>query len=132
MKKLIVLLALLPCLAPAQEEIEPELAGTLKFANRDRISGYPKGLDAEGHLKWQASFLKEPISIRPSTILEMRLEGGQPVAPDVAHHALLTLTNGDTLRGQLDALDEEHVTLKTWYGGNLKIKRTMEIGRAHV
>jgi hypothetical protein len=125
MKKSIVLLALLPCLAPAQEETEPELVGTLKFANRDRISGHPEGLDAEGHLKWQASFLKEPIPIRPSTILEMRLEGEQPVALDVGHHALLTLTNGDTLRGQLDALDEEHVTLKTWYGGNLKIKRTM-------
>jgi hypothetical protein len=125
MKKLVVLLALLPCLAPAQEEVESELVGTLRFANRDRLSGKPEGFDADGNLKWQASFLHEPIPIRPSKILEMRLQGGGSSNLDADHQALLTLTNGDTLRGQLDALDDEYVTLKTWYGNKLKIRRSM-------
>lgn len=125
MNKSIVLFALLPCLALAQEESKPEISGILKFSNRDRISGTPQGLDADGHLRWQASFLKEPIPVLPSSILEMRLEGGVTPQLEVGHHALLTLTNGDTLRGQLDALDDEYVTLKTWYGGKLKIKRSM-------
>lgn len=155
MKKAIFLLTLLPCLAPAQEEAasepkveaepkaegEPkanlptELVGTLKFSNRDLLSGKPDGIDAEGNLNWHADFLHEAIAVKPSTILEMRLRGGDLERPHEAHHALLLLTNGDTLRGQLDALDEEFVTLKTWYGGKLKIRRTMasdlEIQRTH-
>ena len=92
MKKLVVLLALLPSLAPAQEKVESELVGTLRFANRDRLSGKPEGFDADGNLKWQASFLHEPIPIRPSKILEMRLQGGGSPNLDVDHQALLTLT----------------------------------------
>lgn len=124
MKRLAVLLALLPVSALAQEE-NTDLIGTLKFANRDRISGTPGGVDAEGNLVWKASFLHEPLAIRLPMILEMRLQGG--TAPDLQanHQALLTLTNGDTIRGELDALDDQHVTLKTWYSGKLKIRRTM-------
>ena len=111
-----------------------ELLGTLKFANRDRLSGKPQGIDENGNLKWHADFLHQPIPIKRSAILEMRLQGLSQPRPDEAHQALLQLTNGDTLRGQLDALDEDHVTLKTWYGGDLRIRRTMasdlEIQRA--
>ena len=126
MKRFAILLALLPCLSSAQDE-KPgnEVLGTLKFANRDRLSGKPDGIDPDGNLKWHASFLHEPISILPSKILEMRLQGGVTPKLDARHQALLTLTNGDTIRGELSALDDEYVTLKTWYGGDLKIKRTM-------
>ena len=131
MKRLPLLLALVPVLPLtgfAQEEAADagaEILGTLKFANRDRLSGKPGGFDADGNLNWHASFLHEPISVIPSKILEMRLQGGQAPESDARHQALLTLTNGDTIRGELTALDNDYVTLKTWYGGSLKIRRTM-------
>ncbi len=146
MKKALCLLALLPALSFSQDEAtapeapepfpaEKELVGTLKFSNRDRLSGTPQGIDATGNLRWQAGFLHKPIPVKPSSILEMRLEGGAQPRQEDGHQALLLLNNGDTLRGQLDALDETHVTLRTWYGGTLKVRRTMakdlEIQRSH-
>ncbi|MFP6884521.1 MAG: hypothetical protein VCA40_08805 [Roseibacillus sp.] len=139
MKKALLLLTFLPSFVLSQEgpadaeraaPLPParnasELAGTLKFANRDRLSGKPEGIDENGNLKWHADFLHQPIPVKPSAILEMRLQGGQQPKQGEGHQALLLLTNGDSLRGQLDALDENHVTLKTWYGGDLKIRRTM-------
>jgi hypothetical protein len=136
MNRSIALLLLLPVLAVAQEEdsTPADQSGILKFTNGDRLSGEPEGIDGEGNLRWQAGFLHQPIPVVPSSILEMRLQGDGGPAEDVGHHARLTLTNGDVLRGQLDALDDEYVTLKTWYGGALKIRRTMaadlEIQRA--
>lgn len=126
MKPLLVLLALLPALSPAQDEGGSKLAGTLKFANKDRVSGSPIAIDAEGNLVWEASaFFHEPVPIRISKILEMRLEGGPAPDSEASHQALLTLTNGDTIRGELTGLDGTHVTLRTWYGGLLKIRRSM-------
>jgi len=128
MKLLTALLAaVLPALAPAREQ--PPLVGTLKFANNDRLSGFPAGFNADGHLVWEApSFLHEPIPIRIDKVLELRLRGGQPPEPGADHQALVTLTNGDTIRGQLMALDDTHVTLETWYGGTLAIRRSMAAG----
>ncbi len=122
---LLALLALLPCATIAQEK-PADLVGTLKFSNRDRLSGTPGGIDAVGNLIWKAPILlHEPIPIRLNKILEMRLQGGSPPEVDAGHQALLTLSNGDNIRGELDALDDTHVTLKTWYGGKLRIRRTM-------
>ncbi|MEC9054738.1 MAG: hypothetical protein VX633_05500, partial [Verrucomicrobiota bacterium] len=149
MKKTFLLLACLSSLALSQEqpgdggnpdpdpdsEATPQLTGSLRFTNRDQLSGNPGGIDEAGNLKWQAEFLHQAIPVKPSAILEMRLQGGPQPKPVEGHQALLLLTNGDTLRGQLDALDEKHVTLKTWYAGDLKVRRTMasdlEIQRSH-
>ena len=133
MKNALLLLICLPSMVLSQEgpavalpaSEGNELLGTLRFANRDHLSGKPQGIDEDGNLKWHADFLHQPIPVNPSSILEMRLQGTTEPKPDEAHQALLLLTNGDTLRGQLDALDKDHVTLSTWYGGNLKIRRSM-------
>ena len=148
MKKLFLLIPFLSEIALGQqnsgseETSNPDLAGSLNaieglltFANEDKISGSPEGIDENGNLRWNAEFLHQPIPVKPSSLLEMRLEGGSAAKVTEDHQALLLLTNGDTLRGQLDALDDEHVTLRTWYGGPLKIRRTMasdlEIQRAN-
>ncbi|HAT19080.1 MAG TPA: hypothetical protein DCS85_02890, partial [Verrucomicrobiales bacterium] len=75
MKKALLLLTFLPSFVLSQEgpadaeraaPLPParnasELAGTLKFANRDRLSGKPEGIDENGNLKWHADFLHQPI-----------------------------------------------------------------------
>lgn len=148
MKKFLLLLPFLSAIALGQQKPGKEdagnsdlpvesdsVAGFLTFANEDKISGSPEGIDENGNLRWNAGFLHQPIPVKPSSLLEMRLEGGASLQDANDHQALLLLTNGDTLRGQLDALDDEHVTLQTWYGGPLKIRRTMasdlEIQRAN-
>ncbi|NNC88589.1 MAG: hypothetical protein HKN82_09050 [Akkermansiaceae bacterium] len=106
------------------------VTGMLNFVNGDRLSGVPGDLNDDGNLVWTAGdILHQPVQIRLDTILDMRLEGG-PAEPagEAGHHALLSLTNGDTVRGQLAGLDEEYVTLDTAYAGKMRVKRTMASG----
>ena len=44
----------------------------------------------------------------------------QPVA---AHEAIVALTNGDTIRGQLAGITDTEIRLATWYAGELILKR---------
>jgi hypothetical protein len=98
----------------------------LTFTNEDRLSGSPGHINDDGHLIWKAhDSLEEPVRVRLDRILDLRLEDGGPREDSAGHQALLSLTNGDTVRGQLSGLDEEYVTLDTTYGGRLKIKRSM-------
>jgi hypothetical protein len=39
--------------------------------------------------------------------------------------AVVNLTNGDSLEGQVIELTPEHVVLQTWYAGSLRVRRTM-------
>lgn len=95
------------------------------FIDGDRLTGTPGDINAQG-LVWNAeNLLHQPSTIRLDSLLEVRLQGG-PLPPQAAkHQALVRLTNGDTIRGELVGLDEEYVTLDTWYGGTLRIKRLM-------
>ena len=109
MKKSLFLLPLLPGLIFAQDEaaapIEPpakeaadEFVGTLKFANRDKITGKPQGIDKEGNLQWQAGFLHEPMAVKSTSIVEMRLQGGTLPHQDEGHQALLLLNESEYLK----------------------------------
>lgn len=130
MKRLAPLLALLPLGLLAQDEgskeIEPQVSGALRFATQDHLNGSPVGIDPDGNLVWDASeHFHEPIPFHLPKLLEMRLQGGpQPPFPE-GHQALVTLTNKDAVRGQLIGLDDEYVTVRTWYAGDLKFKRSM-------
>ena len=55
---------------------EHPVKGSLTFANEDKISGTPEGIDEDGNLRWSAAFLHQAIPVKPSSIVEMRLEGG--------------------------------------------------------
>lgn len=139
-QRLALLLALVPLGLPAQEEgakseDDPKVSGALRFSTRDHLNGSPVGIDGDGKLVWDASkHFHEPIPFHLQKLLEMRLHGGvQPPFPE-GHQAVITLTNKDAVSGQLLGLDEEHVTVRTWYAGDLKFKRSMatnvEITRA--
>jgi hypothetical protein len=102
------------------------IEGQVRFVNGDLLSGQPGEINEQGHMMWTAAnLLHQPGAIRLDTILDLRLEGGQIPATSANHDALLTLTNGDTVRGQLSALDDSQVTLDTWYAGQLRIRRSM-------
>ena len=72
---------------------------------------------------------KSPVLAGPALVdLDMLLEvRGDPVSEEVDadHEAIVTLTNGNVLRGQVGALDDESIVLDTWYAGSLKLRRVM-------
>ena len=50
---------------------EHPVKGSLTFANEDKISGTPEGIDEDGNLRWSAAFLHQAIPVKPSSIVEM-------------------------------------------------------------
>jgi hypothetical protein len=74
-------------------------------------------------LLWLAAPTGEPLRLKQAKVLEMRQDA--PTADPGEHYALLTLNNRDSLRGELVALDEENVTLRTRFAGDLKFRRDM-------
>lgn len=128
MMRLRLLLPILPFLLPASMAGEAPSA-LLKLTNGNRLSVVPSEINEEGHLLLEsAENLAGPGAFRVSSLLDLRLPNTDYLAPDAGHQAVLTLTNGDTVRGQLSALDDEFVTLESWYGGTLKIRRSMANG----
>jgi len=124
MKTLHPFLLILPFIASLAVAQVP--GGRIHFANGDRLSGQPARIDGNGHLIWQAAnLLDQPSAVRLDTILELRLQHETLPDTDTSHEALVTLNNGDTIRGQLSELDDDYVTLDTWYAGALRIKRSM-------
>lgn len=64
-------------------------------------------------------------TLAQSAIMEMRLPEATPPKAPAASIALLTLNNGDSLRGELAAMDEATLTLRTSFAGELKVRRDM-------
>ena len=90
MKKSILLILLFPAIVIGQQQPGEEgngnaalpaeltsVQGFLTFANEDKVSGTPEGIDEDGNLRWNAPFLHQPIPVKPSSLLEMRLESTQ-------------------------------------------------------
>ena len=93
------------------------------FSTGDRITGSIDSLDDAG-LVLNSPALAKPATIDPAKLLEIR---GDISPPEAAgdHEAIVTLTNGNVLRGRLGALDDQSVVLDTWYAGRLELRRVM-------
>ncbi|WP_367872777.1 hypothetical protein [Luteolibacter sp. Populi] len=72
----------------------------------------------------EADFLTEPAPLRLDQVLEIVLP---PTRGEFTgdHIATATLSNGDMLRGELTGVTASEITLRTWYGGEIKLRRTM-------
>jgi len=109
----------------AQEEQAESSAGAVHFGNGDILSGSAVGLNKEGHLVWNSETLHSEVPLHLDKILEMSLRSNNQPPSTAPHIAKVTLTNGDTLHGELLALDDKEVTLQTDHSGLLKIRRSM-------
>ena len=96
---------------------------SVRFANDDTLSGQLMAISPE-FITWQSPVLEEAASFQLDQVLELALPAPQPPR-QVAHEALLTLTNGDTIRGQLASVSDHEVLLDTWFAGRLAFKRVM-------
>lgn len=109
--------------APLSAEAGPE--GVAVFTNGDRMSGIPGAMNDDG-LAWTAEqLLHQPSTIKLDRLLEIRMKGQDEGSHPSDHQALLSLRNGDSISGEFIDLDDKFVTLRTWYGGDLRINRAM-------
>ena len=72
----------------------------------------------------EAEFLTEPVPLKLDHILEISLPANRGEFKG-DHIATALLSNGDMLRGELTGVSETEISLRTWYAGELKLRRTM-------
>ncbi len=123
MKLLVILTSLVQAVAPAGEPPVFLLGGGKELA------GIPTGLvkdqagGAATEITLAATDGSPAASVAQARVLEVRVAGAQE-APR-GDHALLTLNNGDSLRGILTDAQADSLTVRTSFAGDLKFRREM-------
>ena len=112
-------------LATATTAEEPE--ASIRFSNNDRLAGSIESISS-GILVWNSPVLAQPTPFFLKDVIDLDLPPGPPAATEANHEATLTLTNGDTVRGQLAAVSDDKVTLDTWFAGRMNFNRVMVSG----
>jgi len=96
---------------------------SIHFANQDQLSGALESL-VRDTLVWKSPILEKPTPFFTREVTELTLPAKPPVF-SANHEAVLRLTNGDVVRGQLAGLGKDAVELDTWFAGRLVFKRSM-------
>lgn len=107
--------------APADE---PE--SIVRFSNEDRLAGSLESLSSD-LLVLKSPGLEKPVPFFLKNVIDLTL----PAAPHEVkadHWAVVTLTNGDSIRGQLASVTSETVALDTWFAGRMNFNRLMVSG----
>ncbi|NQW99414.1 hypothetical protein HQ447_02055 [bacterium] len=113
-----ILALTLPC-AFAEERT----GASVRFSNNDQLTGSLDSLTTD-RLVWKSPILEKPVPFILKNVLDVTLPAEQPLV-DARHEATLSLTNGDTVRGQLASVTEQSVELDTWFAGRMKFNRLM-------
>ena len=121
-----ILLALCHLGTAASVCAEPAADAVVRFANDDRLEGRIESLSPES-LTLSSPILENPASFHLDKVLEVGLEAVYRDV-DADHEAVVTLTKGDVVRGQLAAVTDDVVSLDTWFAGRLDLKRGMVAG----
>lgn len=114
----------------AKEPVAPK-PSILTFADKSRITGFAKGIDStKSELTLESPSLLDETRLKTDQLLELTLNG-TPQEIESDHYVLATIKKHfrdphmDTIRGRLVALDDDTITLETWYAGQLTLKRSM-------
>lgn len=114
----------IPWLALLAAAAAAEPAGpTAYFANGDRLAATLAAIDGPT-ARFESPCLAAPASIHLASLLELRGDAAAQ-EPPAGHEAVVTLSNGNILRGQLAALTDDTIALDTWFAGRLELRRTM-------
>ncbi len=100
-----------------------EVSSVVRFANGDQLSGSMDSLTTE-RLVWNSPILEKPTPFFLKSVLDLKLTATQPKS-EAKHEATISLTNGDSVRGQLASIGDDAVELDTWYAGRMKFRRVM-------
>jgi hypothetical protein len=95
----------------------------VRFRNGDLLHGALVGLNARDGLTWQRDDARTALGFQLANLAEVTLantESGRP-----GKRAVVTLTNGDSLAGDLVSATKETVELQTASAGLVKLQRAM-------
>lgn len=115
---LLLLVSLVPGPAAADES-----ESVIRFSNNDRLAGSLESL-AGDLLVWRSPLLENPAPFFLRNVVDLTLPAAPP-ENTATHEALLTLTNGDSVRGQLASVTDQTVSLDTWFAGRIDFNRLM-------
>jgi hypothetical protein len=115
---------LLALLAPAT--MGESGKSVVRFSNGDQLSGTMASLDTQ-RLLWDSPILEKPTPFFLRNVLDLTLQANMPENP-AKHEATVSLTNGDTVRGQIAAVSDDVIELETWFAGRMKFRRVMVSG----
>ncbi len=109
---------------------EKPLVGELVFPNGDSLPGSPTGVSEKGNLLWESSFLenkKTPFFTRQIDTIRFFHSQVQPKPETMTTVVFQNRIDNlqDSIRAQLLKFDDETVTVRTRYAGELTLKRSM-------
>ena len=97
---------------------------TAWFASGDQIPGTVTRVAGPDSAVFESPVLTESAEIDFSKLLEIRADTATPSTAD-DHLAVVTLTNGDTIRGRLSGVTDAAISLDTTAAGLLNFRRSM-------
>ena len=112
-------LLLLPALSPGAEAP----SGNIQFSTRDQLTGTATAISKE-RIVWSSPLLDHPAPFFLNKVQELNLSATIP-ENTAGYEAVVALTNGDVLRGQLASVSDKEVQLDTWYAGHIVLSRVM-------
>ena len=98
----------------------------LRFSNNDVLTGMPLAIQPDT-LLWKSPLLEQPAPFFTDKLLDVTLPASVPES-QADHQAIVSLTNGDSVRGKLLSVTDETVSLDTWFAGRLDFNRLMVSG----
>jgi len=96
----------------------------VRFSNGDKLSGRVIAMSLD-ELGWESELLRQPANFKLDELvdLEMPTKYADSTLAEAKHEAVLTMTNGDHIKGQLSGLNDDEIRLNTWYAGELSFRR---------
>lgn len=114
--------------APAAKPAAPAVAGTnvqhtLVFKNGDLLRGALQSIQGAKEVTWRHPDAGAPSRFPPQALSEVLFDNALPRESVATNACRVVLLNDDQLEGKLVSLEEDRITLDTWYAGALKIPR---------
>lgn len=103
-----------------------EGSGSIRFFNQDLLPGSVTAIEKD-LIRWSSPELEAPAPFFMNQVLEINQTATTPNI-DARCEAIVSLTNGDSLRGQLAAVTDSAIELDTWYAGRITLRRPMVEG----
>ncbi|MGC6581917.1 MAG: hypothetical protein ACON4K_06285 [Akkermansiaceae bacterium] len=102
----------------------PAFAGDIiTLRNGDFFTGKISSL-SDGVIQLESPHSEKPLSILSEDLQELTFEPA-PKSDSPDHRHLVHLRNGDSIPGDVSALDDQAITLNTWFAGDLMIPRNL-------
>lgn len=118
-----------------EKAAEKESPAKLTFIDETAVTGIVHSVDGEKKtLQFSSPAIKGTATLKTEQLLDLQFDH-EDKETEADHYALTTIKHRyneeppqDTIRGEFVGLDNQFITLDTWYAGPLKLKRSMVEG----